>query len=391
VLKCPLRACWHVGQTWFGLCVVAIIMLISQGVFAQSTDVFGRTSTGAPSAANTAESSKAGPASDATATASGMQIPSFVRDAIGWSIRVQSRLNERMQDELADQRDGSSMAAAWTLVLLSFGYGVLHALGPGHGKIVISAYLASHRARFIDAVTLSVWSAFVQALSAILLVSAAAWLSREGLSGVLTRASGLELTSYIALLGVGAWTLWSIVTRRDCCDIDRVELVSRKRLSVAAKRDVDGGDEREASYLGSSLGQRRYSTSRTSRRSWTPMRTGRGSFWSARQIFLTGIAVGVRPCVGAIFVLIAALANHIFMIGILSALAMGAGVSCTVLAIGATSLSLNRAVSKRSAITRQKVERIRFGLALAGAVFITLFAAWQVIALMTGWQAAGLA
>ena len=150
----------------------------------------------------------------------------------------------------------------------------LHALGPGHGKIVISAYLASHRARFIDAVALSVWSAFVQALSAILLVNAAAWLSREGLSGVLTRASGLELTSYIALLGVGAWTLWSIVTRRDCCDIDRVELVSRKRLSVAAKRDVDGGDEREASYLGSSLGQRRYRTSRTSRRSWTPMRTG---------------------------------------------------------------------------------------------------------------------
>ncbi|MGA7812571.1 nickel/cobalt transporter [Caballeronia sp.] len=384
-MKSPLRACWLVGRTWFGLCVIATLLLISQGVFAQSTDVFGRTSTGAPSAANTAESSKAAPASDATATASGMQMPSVVRDAIGWSVRLQSRLNERMQDELADQRDGSSMAAAWTLVLFSFGYGVLHALGPGHGKIVVSAYLASHRARFIDAVTLSVWSAFVQALSAILLVSAAAWLSREGLSRVLTRASGLELTSYIALLGVGAWTLWSIVTRRDCCEIDRVELVPRKRLSVAAKRDVDDGDEREARYLGSSLGQLR------SRTSWTPTRTSRGSFWIARQIFLTGVAVGVRPCVGAIFVLIAALANHIFMVGILSALAMGAGVSCTVLAIGATSLSLNRAVSKRSAITRQKVERIRFGLALAGAVFITLFAAWQVIALMTGLQAAALA
>jgi nickel/cobalt exporter len=207
VLRSSLRACWNGGRTWFGLCAIATLMLISQGVFAQSTDVFGRTSTGASSAANTAETSKAAPASGVSATASGMQMPSVVRDALGWSLRLQSRLNERMQDELADQRDGSSMAAAWTLVLLSFGYGVLHALGPGHGKIVISAYLASHRARFIDAVTLSVWSAFVQALSAILLVSAAAWLSREGLSGVLTRASGLELTSYIALLGVGAWTL----------------------------------------------------------------------------------------------------------------------------------------------------------------------------------------
>lgn len=351
-----------------------------QALQAQQTDVFGRTASGAPSAANAAEIAQ--PAS-ASATGKSMT-PDIVRNAIGWSIRLQSQLNERLQDELANQRSGSGMTAAWALILFSFGYGVLHALGPGHGKLVIGAYLASHRARFIDAVALSVWSAFVQALSAIVLVGAAAWLSREGLSSVLTRASGLELTSYLALLGVGAWTLWSIITRRDCCDIDRIELVPR-RASIARKQDDAAADD--AGYLGARLNARRPGA----RWSVTKTDARRGSFWIARQIFLTGLAVGLRPCVGAIFVLIAALANHIFMVGVLSAFAMGAGVSVTVLAVGATSLSLNRVVSRQSVARRQRIERIRFGLALAGALFITIFAAWQVIALMAGWQTASLA
>jgi ABC-type nickel/cobalt efflux system permease component RcnA len=106
---------------------------------------------------------------------------------------------------------------------------------------------------------------------------------------------------------------------------------------------------------------------------------------------MTGVAVGVRPCVGAIFVLIAALANKVFIVGVLASLAMGAGVACTVLAIGMTSLSMNRMVSKVAVFRRHKIERVRFGLALAGALFITAFAAWQVFALVSGTQAASLA
>ncbi len=357
------------------LLAFALIALGPSGALAQSTDVFGRTASGAPSAANTAEASQA---VSHEKNAMRVPLPGFVRDAISASIRWQSRLNERLQDELANQRDCASMAAAWTLVLFSFAYGVLHALGPGHGKLVIGSYLASHRARFIDAVFLSTWSAFVQALSAIALVSAAAWLSRKGLPDVLTRASGLELTSYIALLAVGAWTVWSIATRRDCCDVDRIKLVPKARLA----RSPDSSD----AYLGARLNR-----SRSARRWNTLSETQSGSFWIARQIFLTGIAVGVRPCVGAIFVLIAALANHIFLVGVASTFAMAAGVSCTVLAIATAGLSINRLISTQPARARKNIERIRFGLALSGAIFITLFAAWQVVALMTGWENATLA
>ena len=360
-----------------GFCFAAILTLATHGVTAQTsqtTDVFGRTSTGAPSAANTTEAPRPTPAA----------MPAIVRDAVTASVHLQSRLNEKLQETLADQRDGSGLFATWIIVLCSFAYGVLHALGPGHGKVVVSAYLASRRARLLDAALLSGWSALVQSLSAIVLVGGAAWLSREGLPDVLTRASSLELASYVALLCVGVWSLWAIATRRDCCDTDRVALIPKKRTSLLANASALG-DQDESVYLGVRLAQRK------SGAHWARAGVNRRTSTARSRILMTGVAVGVRPCAGAIFVLIAALANHVFIIGVLASLAMGAGVACTVLAIGMTSLSVNRMVSNAVVFRRQRVERIRFGLALGGAIFITAFAAWQVFALVSGTQAASLA
>ena len=360
------------------VCFAAALTLASHGVFAQvaaqTTDVFGRTSTGAPSAANTAD----------TPQPTQTPMPSIVRDAVTASIHLQSRLNEKLQEAIANERNGSDLSGTWIIVLCSFAYGVLHALGPGHGKVVVSAYLASRRTRFIDAALLSGWSALVQSLSAIVLVGGAAWLSREGLPGILTRASSLELASYVALLCVGAWSLWAVAKRRDCCDTDRVALIPKKRASLMQDADASGNQD-ETAYLGTTLAQRRSGVR------WARTDSERGTTVARSRIFLTGLAVGVRPCAGAIFVLIAALANHLFFVGVLASLAMGAGVACTVLAIGMTSSSLNRMMSGTAVFRRQKVERVRFGLALAGAIFITVFAAWQVFALVSGTQVASLA
>jgi nickel/cobalt transporter (NicO) family protein len=371
--------------------VLAVFVSMIQGASAQNTNVFGRTDSGAPDAANIAglpqpaSSAASASASPAVSPARHFVMPERVRRAVSESMRIQSRLDAQLQDILASQRDGTSRLTAWTLVALSFGYGVLHALGPGHGKLAVSAYLVSHRARVAHAVVLSAWSACVQTLSAIALVGGAAWLTRAGLSGVLTQASGLDLVSYFALLGVGLWTIWSIVTRRDCCDEVRVSLVPGKRFGVfaAPKHRLDSGPN--AGYLGTNLAKHR------GRSRWAQADSRDGSTWIARQIFLTGLAVGIRPCVGAIFVLIAGLANGIFMIGVLSAFAMGAGVALTVLGIGLTSLGVNRLVSKGSGSRRRALEQVRIRLAMGGALFITLFAAWQVFAILVGWQATSLA
>jgi nickel/cobalt exporter len=387
--KCDHRGA--TGMTWaaFVSLVFALTVFFSmiQGAAAQTTNVFGRTDSGAPDAANVAGLPQ--PASAASGTSADLArhfvMPELVRRAVGASIRIQSRLDARLQDILASQRDGTGRLTAWTLIALSFAYGVLHALGPGHGKLAVSAYLVSHRARVTHAVALSAWSACVQTLSAIALVGGAAWLTRAGLRGVLTQASSLDLVSYFALLGVGLWTIWSIVTRRDCCDEVRVSLVPRKRFGMFAAPAHSPDSGPDAGYLGTNLAKHR------GKSRWAKAESRDGSTWIARQIFLTGLAVGIRPCVGAIFVLIAGLANGVFMIGVLSAFAMAAGVALTVLGIGLTSLGVNRLVSKESGSRRRALEQIRVRLAMGGALFITLFAAWQVFAILVGWQTTSLA
>ena len=56
-------------------------------------------------------------------------------------------------------------AAAWTLMSLSFAYGVLHAAGPGHGKAVISAWLLATENQLRRGIVVALMSAVVQALT----------------------------------------------------------------------------------------------------------------------------------------------------------------------------------------------------------------------------------
>jgi len=59
--------------------------------------------------------------------------------------------------------------------------------------------------------------------------------------------------SYVALLRVGVWSLWTITTRRDCCATDRVAIIPRSRLGVLKSESASIRRD-EASYLGAYLG-----------------------------------------------------------------------------------------------------------------------------------------
>jgi nickel/cobalt transporter (NicO) family protein len=69
-------------------------------------------------------------------------------------------------------RGQSQWSAAFMLMAMSFGYGVLHAAGPGHGKAVVSAWVLANERELKRGILIACMSAVFQALTAIVLVSA---------------------------------------------------------------------------------------------------------------------------------------------------------------------------------------------------------------------------
>ena len=93
---------------------------------------------------------------------------------IGWLLARQSEFYQQMSATIrAAKSDGS---AVWTLLAISFAYGIFHAAGPGHGKAVISSYLVANQETARRGIVLSFASAMMQSLVAVVIVAVCAWL-----------------------------------------------------------------------------------------------------------------------------------------------------------------------------------------------------------------------
>ena len=81
-----------------------------------------------------------------------------------WIGAVQADFNHDLTAALKGLNQGD---AFWWLGGISFLYGIVHAAGPGHGKVVISTYLVANEARIRRGVVIAFIAAFVQALVAV--------------------------------------------------------------------------------------------------------------------------------------------------------------------------------------------------------------------------------
>ncbi len=124
----------------------------------------------------------------------------------GWILAKQAEFYRMLSGLIrASKADGS---AAYTLLGISFLYGIFHAAGPGHGKAVISAYLVANNETWRRGVVLSFASAILQAFTAIAVVGIAA-----ALLGATAKAMGntvrvIEVVSYGLIVLIGLRLFW---------------------------------------------------------------------------------------------------------------------------------------------------------------------------------------
>lgn len=130
----------------------------------------------------------------------------FFGPLLNWVNVYQQQFYRSLTGALKAMRtDGSKL---WLLVGLSFAYGIFHAAGPGHGKAMISSYMLANEVALRRGILLSFISAFLQALTAIVVMTLV-FLVLRGTSISMTDATWfLEVASYALITAFGAWLLW---------------------------------------------------------------------------------------------------------------------------------------------------------------------------------------
>ena len=245
----------------------------------------------------------------------------------------------------------NSLAAAWSLVFLSFLYGVFHAAGPGHGKAVISAYLLADEKLLRRGVALAFVSAFFQAISAITLVTVAVLIFSAAGRTARSMVGYLESASYALILLVGLYMLWSAL-----------------RGGHSHSHDHDHAHDHDHSNHDHHSHEHEHHAGCGHAHMPEPQQLSEN--WSLKKAASIAFAVGIRPCSGAVLVLLFANTLGLYAAGVGATFAMSLGTAITVSAIAiATVLSKNFATSFMGP-DGVWAGRIYRGLAVTGALAI---------------------
>jgi len=197
----------------------------------------------------------------------------------------------------------------WMLVLISFLYGILHAAGPGHGKVVLTTYLLTHRHQLNRGVAMGITAALLQGITALLLV--------YGLVGI---AGWLPNETKIA-------SLWA--ARLSFILIAIVGLYLLIRASGVLFRTVrQMRHDAQHSHLDHDAHSHAHSDSCGCNHlpSINQIESG-----NSRHAFLgVVLSIGLRPCSGAVLVLVSSTALQVMWHGALAVFAMSVGTAITI-------------------------------------------------------------
>jgi nickel/cobalt exporter len=290
----------------------------------------------------------------------------------GWILAEQAKFYRMLSALIRESKDNGS--AAYTLLGVSFIYGIFHAAGPGHGKAVISSYLVANDETWRRGVILSFASAILQALTAIAIVGIAAVLLGATAKAMGSTVRIVEMVSYGLIVLIGLRLLW----------VKGRSFLHLVHPQAAHAHDHQHGHAHthDAHCHGHDHHHHEDEASAWGHAHAPELEELQGPHWLRRGLG-TIVAVGLRPCSGAIIVLVFALAQGLFWIGVASTFVMGLGTAITVaavasLAVGARGFAGHIAKAKPGA----GLLLVR-GLETAAAGAIVLFGA----ALLTGYMA----
>lgn len=289
----------------------------------------------------------------------------------GWILQQQAAFYRMLSGAIrAAKADGS---ATWTLLGISFAYGVFHAAGPGHGKAVISSYLVANDETWRRGIVLSFASAILQAITAVAVVGVVAVML-----GATSKAMGdtvrvIEIVSYGLIVLIGLRLFW--VKGRAFLSLLRPQAKAHDHAHHHGHDHV----HHDHSHGHAHDHAHDHAHENDEGHAWghahapEPRELGGRDWWKRGLTAI--VAVGLRPCSGAIIVLVFALAQSMFWTGVASTFVMGLGTAITVSAIATLAVGARGLAGKLAKARPGAGMLLLRGLETAAAAFIIAFGA----------------
>ncbi|WP_330083875.1 high frequency lysogenization protein HflD [Methylocystis iwaonis] len=277
----------------------------------------------------------------------------------GLMLAWQGKFNAELQSaaRLLKTDPGAFLA----LAAASFAYGVFHAAGPGHGKAVLTSYMVANEVQLKRGLTLAALAALLQGVVAIALVLVAALVFRATAGQMTNAARVIEIASYLAIAALGAKLLWSKGSG----------LLAALRQPAVAVASASGSSR----FLCEAIDDPSHTHGPSCGCAPDPATlSGPGFRWG--DALATVFAAGLRPCSGAILILVFTLSQETLAAGAGAVLAMSAGTAVTTGALAAVAvyakdlaLRVSGGGARRMAIVARTAELLAallvFGLGLA--------------------------
>ena len=329
-----------------------------------------------------AESPPVSPPSAFAAPSTAQQSPGAFSGIFGWVLRTQQSLQRDLATGVKSLKGDHAMTGALMLAALSFIYGVVHAVGPGHGKTIISSYVVANEETVRRGVIISFIAAGLQALTAIALVGILAFALNASGMQINAWSNQLEMVSYALIALVGAWLLTTQL----------IAIFRRWRESRAA--EAQAGHDHQHRYSehdhhhhghdhnDPDAHDHQHGHSHAEGEACHHIVDARelaGPF-SWRKILAVVFSVGIRPCTGAILVLVFALTQGMFWAGVAATFAMAIGTAITVAALATLALGSRELALRLGGRSGAFAEAVWTICSLGGSALILLFGATLFVA-----------
>ncbi|CNF20904.1 Ni2+-Co2+ transporter (NiCoT) family protein [Yersinia nurmii] len=243
-------------------------------------------------------------------------------DFVQYCINLQIYMHRYLVMYLLQQQNNQS-GAGLMLILFSFTYGFLHAVGPGHGKFVITTYLSTNREKANTSRLITFLGSMMQGVVATLFVLILAVFFNLSMGD-------LSLSRYFVEKGSAVFImLFGVVLMLRAAGINLFHLYKKeKRLAIHQiatfptsginKLPLAPHDSHQLADCG--CGHKHLPAAEELTGGW------KNYFWIIASI-------GIRPCSGAILILVFANAVGMFTWGVIAAMSMALGTSLSIMIV----------------------------------------------------------